>query len=47
MKDGQRELEGQLQRYRDLLREFPQGPTNATIRDLIEELEQKLRALEK
>ena len=37
------ELERKLRRYRELLREFPDGPTNETIRDLIEELEKELR----
>jgi len=47
MENGKRELEQKLQRYRELLREFPDGPTNDTIRDLIEEMEKELRDLER
>jgi hypothetical protein len=36
-----------LERYRELLRQFPDGPTSETIRDYIADLEQQLRALDK
>jgi hypothetical protein len=38
-----KKLEIQLANYRALAREFPDGPTNAMIRDMIEELERQLR----
>jgi Zn-dependent M32 family carboxypeptidase len=41
-----RAIEHEIEVYRALLREFPDGATNATIRDLIAELEQELRALD-
>lgn len=47
MEDGKPEIERKLKRYRELLREFPNGPTNDSIRDLIEELEKELCALKK
>ena len=45
--DEKRKLETQLVRYHELLREFPEGPIADTLRDLIEELRQEIRELEK
>jgi hypothetical protein len=39
------ELERSLARYRELAREFPEGPIVELVRDLIEDLEQRLRSL--
>ena len=35
----------EIEVYRELLREFPDGPASETIRELIAELEKELRAL--
>jgi hypothetical protein len=40
-------LEKALADYEELARTFPDGPTNGMILDLIEELKQQLRDLEK
>jgi hypothetical protein len=42
-----RELERKLARYRALLVEFPDGDIAAALRDLIDELEQQLRSLDR
>jgi hypothetical protein len=36
-----------LERYRELLRQYPDAPTSETVRDYIADLEQQLRALDK
>jgi hypothetical protein len=41
------ELQRELERYRDLLREFPKGATNETLIDYIAELEQQLLAADR
>jgi len=44
--DKKRELERELERYRDLLRSYPEdSPTAETIRDYIADLGQRLRDL--
>jgi hypothetical protein len=40
-------IQRELDLYRELLRQFPDGAANATLHDIIEELEQQLRAIEK
>jgi hypothetical protein len=47
MESEREQLQRKLRSYRDLLRQFPDGPTNGTIRHLIAELEQELHALQK
>jgi hypothetical protein len=42
-----RAIEREIETYRALLREFPDGATSAPVRDLIAELERELRALDK
>jgi hypothetical protein len=39
-------LEKKLARYQRLVREYPEGETARNIRDLIAELERRIRALE-
>ena len=46
MTDGKPELERKLARYRQLLREYPDGPTGETIREIIDELERQLREID-
>lgn len=41
------QLQRKIERCRDLLREYPDGPINQTMRDYIVELEQQLHDLEK
>jgi hypothetical protein len=36
-----------LERYRELLRQFPDGPTSETICDYIADMERRLRDLDK
>lgn len=43
MTEDQVQLHRELELYRQLLREFPDGAANATLRDVVEELEQRLR----
>jgi len=48
--DAEREkqaLHEQLVRCRMLLREFPEGVTARNLKDLVEELERKIRALKR
>jgi Zn-dependent M32 family carboxypeptidase len=47
MQGEKRELESKIERYRELLREYSEGPTHDTIVELIEELEEELRAFAK
>ena len=41
------ELQRKLERYRELLREFPKGATNETLMDYIADLEQQLFAVDR
>ena len=41
------ELERKIERTRDLLREYPDGPISDTLQDYIADLEQQLRDMEK
>jgi hypothetical protein len=43
--DERRELERQLARYRELALEFPTGPINDVLRDLIGDLERQIDLL--
>jgi hypothetical protein len=43
MAEDQVQLHRELELYRELLREFPDGAANATLHDVVEELEQRLR----
>ena len=48
--DAEREKQGlheQLVRCRMLLHEFPEGVTARNLKDLVDELEQKIRALKR
>jgi uncharacterized membrane protein YccC len=45
--DEKRELERKLARYRELLVEFPDGDIAGVLQDLIDELEQQLRSLDR
>jgi hypothetical protein len=42
-----RQLERKIARYRELLVEFPDGDIADVLQDLIDELEQQLRSLER
>jgi hypothetical protein len=47
METHRERLERKLEEYRQLLLEFRDGPTHALVLDLIEEVEEQLRDLDK